>query len=162
MALKIDNTHGWARERLFPMWPSILANLRKFVAQMSDDITEEFVIETIMSGRHTLWVIYEEDRPDVAVLCILTEVKKNDATGRIFIEVTGMGGNRVHECLPLGQVIEDWGMENHGATEMMMIGRIGWRKVMKQHGYNETAVIMKKKLEGFRHGRQQQQQSISE
>ena len=162
MALKIENTHGWNAERLLAMWPSILTNLRKFVASLSDDLTERFVVEAIMSGRNTLWVVYEEETPEIAVLCILTEIKKNDATGRIFVEVTGMGGNRVHECLPLGRDIEDWAMENYGATEMLMIGRMGWRKVMKHHGYEEKAVIMKKKLEVPSHGREQQQQSVSE
>jgi len=153
MALVIENTHGWEDpDRLLQIWPSALANLRKFIAQFPDEVTEDFLIHNILSGRRHLWVVFEEDKPDDAVLCVLTEIKSNDATGKIFVEVAGLGGHRIHDCLPLVSEIEDWAAENHGAEEIMLIGRLGWRRVMSKHGFTESAVLMKKDIGVHNHG----------
>jgi hypothetical protein len=147
MPLQIENTHAWSDPaRIGRMWPSILANLRKFIAQFPDDVTEEFLINSIIEGKRHLWVIYDEASPDVAVMVILTEIKCNDATGKHFIEAAGLGGNRMKECLPLIEQIEQWAADEHDASESLLIGRMGWRRVMGDFGYRESAVIMKKPI----------------
>lgn len=153
MTLKIELTHGWSQERMLPMWPSILEDLRKFINRFPDDMTEEYLIQEIMSGSRLLWVIYDEEAPEHAVMCVVTETKKNMANGKMFIEIVGMGGNRMHECLPLEEEIAKWGIENHGIKEMVLIGRPGWKRLLDKYGYKETAVIMRKQVEGCDNGR---------
>ena len=143
MPLHIENTHDWPMERMAGIYPSILACIRLFVAEFPDEASEEHLLSEVMVGRRQLWVVFDEDEPDTALLAVLTECKQFDATGLAFVEIVGIGGERIQEALPLLDEIEQWA-EKLGITMSVVIGRFGWIPLLKERGYEKKAVILKK------------------
>ncbi len=146
MPLKIELTSAWTPERMADIWPSVLFCLRKFVSEFPTEFSENHLINEVVAGRKLLWIVWDENRPERAVLTVLTETKRNDATGALFVEITAIGGERIREALPLLSEIEDWAMRN-GASETIVIGRFGWIPLLCERGYAKKAVILKKRLD---------------
>ena len=151
MSLKIENAHSWSQERMAGIFASVLACIRRFVAEFPDEMSEEFLINEVMSGKRQLWIVYDEAKPNTALLAVLTECKQYEATGSAFIEIVGIGGERIQEALPLIEHIETWAFAQ-GMQNAMIIGRFGWIPLLKERGYQKKAVILRKALGGSAHG----------
>jgi hypothetical protein len=145
MALKIELTTYWEPERMLEVWPSLLTCIRRFVNEFPEETSEQHIIDQVLAGRRQLWVVYDEEDAKTALLAVLTESKTFDATGRTFVEIVGIGGERIREALPLIADIEQWAVE-HGIESSMVIGRFGWIPMLKEHGYEKKAVILRKRL----------------
>jgi hypothetical protein len=150
--LRIENTHDWEQARMSDVLPSVLACIRRFVTEFPEELTEDYLISEVMLGRRQLWVVYDEADPNTALLAVFTESKTYDATSVAFIEIVGIGGERIREALPLIDEIEEWAAEQ-GAQNSMIIGRFGWIPLLKERGYQKKAVILKKPLGGKANGR---------
>ena len=151
MPLKIENAHSWSQERMALVFPSVLLCIRRFVTEFPDEMTEEYLITEVMAGRRQLWVVYDEDKPNVALLVVITEIKTYTPTSIKFVEMFGVGGERVREALPLIEHIEAWA-EERGAQHALLVGRFGWIPLLKDRGYSKKAVILKKPLGGGTNG----------
>ncbi len=127
------------------VFPSVLGCIRRFVAEFPDEMSEEYLINEVMSGQRQLWVVTDDAQPDTALLAVFTESKSYRATGVVFVEIVGIGGERVREALPLIEHIEQWAKEQ-GAQHAMIVGRFGWIPLLKDRGYHKKAVILKKAL----------------
>ena len=145
MSLKIELTSDWELERIEAIWSSVLACIRRFVNEFPEEATETQIIEDILSGARQLWVVYDEDQPTTALLAVMTASKEFVATGVSFVEIVGIGGERIREALPLIDNIEQWA-EKQGAKGAIIIGRFGWIPMLKERGYKKKAVILKKVL----------------
>lgn len=146
MALKIELTSGWAPERMADVWPSVLACIRKFAAEFPDEVSENSLVAALIQGRQQLWVVYAEEEPLSAVLAVITEAKINTDTQKRHIEITAIGGERIREALPLLETIERAAVED-GANRSVLIGRLGWKPLLRERGYSIKAVLMEKRLD---------------
>jgi hypothetical protein len=145
MGLKIENAHSWSQGRMAAVLPSVRECIQRLVVEFPDEISEEFLLTEAMCGRKQLWIVYDEAHPNTALLAVFTELKNYTATGIGFIELMGIGGERIREALPLIEHIETWA-EAQGAQSSMIIGRFGWIPLLKDRGYSKKAVILKKPL----------------
>lgn len=149
--LRIENSHEWSPSRLLAVLPSVRACIQRYVAEFPDELSENCLLGDTIVGNKQLWVVYDEADPKTAVLAVFTEWKKYDATGAEFIEIVGIGGERIREALPLIAEIEQWA-EEQGAESALVIGRFGWIPMLKERGYQKKAVILKKTLGVDNHG----------
>ena len=129
-----------------PIYPSILACVRKFATEFADVTNENYLFTNVLASNLQMWVVYDTDDPNKALLVLFTELKVNEALGTRFVELTATGGERVREALPLLKHVEDWAVA-HGANEVRIVGRFGWIPVLLDHSYVKRAVVLTKKLE---------------
>ena len=140
MSLTVHNVTDWPAEALD--WPNIMAALATYCEPFPEDVTVESVLMDVVRGRQTLWIV--RDGPKT-VLVVLIHVGTIEATGWKRATVTGMGGERGIEALPLLPVIEDWA-RGLGVQEIEVVGRVGWRRALAPQGYAEKVSILRKRL----------------
>lgn len=145
MALKLENVQAWTPERITAAAPSILACIQRCVDEFPTELTVEWLVGDVQAGRREMWIVFDEDVPDVAVLVGFTEFRHYYATGHPFIEVCGLGGARAREALPLLAEIQAWGKAN-GAKACHVVGREGWAKLLQDQGYTKKSVTLKLEL----------------
>lgn len=142
--LVIENTFTWPKERLAAVFPSVRKLVQRLCADFPNDLTEEFFLGEAMIGKKHLWVVYDEDAPDKAVIVGFTEMENNNPTGHKRVQYSGLCGDRLHEVLPdILKAFEVWGRER-GAESGRVVGRRGWLPTLKNYGYQQTAVILTK------------------
>jgi hypothetical protein len=142
--MMIRLTAEMTAEEMQPLWPGIIRCLEIYCARFPDDETVENIITQCAAGRRQLWIV--QDETGRVVLTPITEVVRNDATGAVRLVCCEVGGERLQECLPLLDVMEQWAKEVHGATESELVGRRGWERLLKPHAYELAAQIYRKRL----------------
>jgi len=141
VTLTLHDTHAWSRDDFD--WPNVIAAIETFVAPFPNDATVESVIKDVIVGKSRLWLVRDEGARTVAI--VLVTITNVDATGWRRATITGYGGTRGIEALPMIAEIEQWARE-HGADEIEIFGRKGWRRLLGPLGYAEAAVILRKGL----------------
>lgn len=150
MPLKFECTTRWPLERFAPVWDSIHADLKRFVALMPHDETVEHLIWEIRHGIKQLLIVQDDERPNEVVLTCLAEFQVKNANGEHLCVIAGLGGHRLKDCLHLLPDFEAWAVEQHGKDgkiEMEIIGRPGWHRVLAKHGYALKAQVLSKRLD---------------
>lgn len=144
MSLTIRLSTTMTAEEMAPLWPSIVTCLEKYCARFSDQETVGHMLQQIMAGHRQLWLV--QDEAGRVVLTPITEIVRNDATGKQYLLFAECGGERLREAMPLMREIEEWAKREHGVTEAQFIGRKGWTKLLEPLGYKPKAVIWEKSL----------------
>jgi hypothetical protein len=87
-----------------------------------------------------------EDEAGRVILTPITEIVSIDATGETRLNLAEVGGERLADCMPLLEQIEEWARCEHGAKRAALTGRKGWKRLLEPLGYRPTAVIWQKEL----------------
>jgi hypothetical protein len=142
MSLEIHNTQDWEPERVLRYGAEITEAFRKMQARFPREVTVKSLAEDAMSGRQVLWLILdgEEFRSFV-----MTEIKHTPATDLKSVFITSLAGDDGIDAVPLISAIEEWGREQ-GATQTVIVGRMGWKRPLAKEGYTMDAVVFRKEL----------------
>jgi hypothetical protein len=145
MPFRIELLHHWTPERVAEALPSIIECAKRIVAEHPDEMTLGSLFHAVMFGETLLWIVFDEDEPNVAVLTVYTTLRHYIATGIAFVEITGIAGDHIHEALPLLDDIEDWAAANH-AAKVIVKGREGWVRLLRDRGYSKTSAVLAKAI----------------
>lgn len=150
MALQVAQVSGWPAERIKAIIPSLWACAERFAETIPDETTAEYLIGQFLTGQLQVWIGFDEADPDTVRIALFAELRHYYATGVPFIEITGLGGERIHEALPAFDDIERWGARN-GATKSRVVGRPAWQRLLRDRGYHQRAVVIDKPLDNRKH-----------
>jgi hypothetical protein len=145
MPFRIELLQSWTPERVVEALPSIIECAKRIVAEHPDEMTLGSLFHAVMSGNTLLWIVFDEDEPNVAVLTVYTTLRHYTATGITFVEITGIAGDQIHDALHLLDEIEEWAV-GHDAQKIIVKGREGWVKLLKDRGYRKVAVVLEKEI----------------
>ena len=145
MPLRIELLHQWTPERVAEALPSIIECAKRIVAEHPDEMTLGSLYQGVASGDTLLWLVTDDDEPNIAILTVYTTLRHYTATGITFVEITGIAGDHIHEALPLLDEIEDWAAANH-AQKIIVKGREGWTKLLRERGYSKTSAVLAKAI----------------
>lgn len=150
MALVIERTNSWSRERLWPFWPSVLECLQKLVDEFPQEYSLSYIVNEMNEGRRDLWIVHEPDDPEPrCILACITRVAVS-VVGRRTIEMTECGGERVKDALHLIQDVERWAA-GQGIEHARFVGRPGWYRLLRPYGYARRVETLEKNI-GGQHG----------
>ncbi|CAF27727.1 hypothetical protein BH09320 [Bartonella henselae str. Houston-1] len=142
MSFRIYNTQKWSAEQMAPYLDKVIKSIAYFHKKFPDDYTPQTILNDILKGDKLLWIIVDEQENFMAH--VTTELQKlvTGALRAVIVTLGGKGGAPLTKLIPQ---IEAYYKEK-GAKELIIIGRRGWKKSLKSHGYFVNLLEYRKQL----------------
>lgn len=139
---KVFLTTTWDIERIAPYLEDIIASFREYVERFKDEITLQGLIEEICSGKKQLWVVLDDE--DRFLAAVTTQIQQT-VLGKKRALICECSGKGILDQVNNLKVAEDWAREN-GASEIEILGRLGWKRALTKQGYGITMLYYRKEL----------------
>lgn len=125
-----------------PYLHKVIKSISSFQQKFPDDYTPQTIFQDILQGDKLLWIIVDEQENFLAH--VTTELQKlvTGALRAVIVTLGGKGGAHLTKLIPQ---IEAYYKEK-GAKELIIIGRRGWEKSLKAHGYCVNLLEYRKQL----------------
>jgi hypothetical protein len=128
------------------VWSLVKKDISEALSYSGNHTDAQFVYETLKQNKMQLWVIWDKDKEatiDKYYGVVVTEIVKRKLiqSCNIFI-VTGRHRQKWQHLI---SVLEDFAIENN-CTNMELIARKGWQKIMEQFDYKQTHVVLEKQI----------------
>ena len=128
------------------VWSLVKKDISEALSYSGNHTDAQFVYETLKQNKMQLWVIWDKNKEatiDKYYGVVVTEIVKRKLiqSCNIFI-VTGRHRQKWQHLI---SVLEDFAIENN-CTNMELIARKGWQKIMEQFDYKQTHVVLEKQI----------------
>jgi len=128
------------------VWSLIKKDISEALSYSGNHTDAQFVYDTLKEDKMQLWVVWDKDKPTTLEKyygVVVTEIVKRKLiqSCNIFI-VTGRHRQQWQHLI---SVLEDFAIENN-CTNMELIARKGWQRIMEQFDYKQTHVVLEKPI----------------
>ena len=128
------------------VWSLVKKDISEALSYSGNHTDAQFVYDTLKEDKMQLWVVWDKDKPTTLEKyygVVVTEIVKRKLiqSCNIFI-VTGRHRQQWQHLI---SVLEDFAIENN-CTNMELIARKGWEKIMEQFDYKKTHVVLEKQI----------------
>ncbi len=137
----IHNASEWPLDRLGLFLSDIVGTMGRLTKRFPSDVTTAALFQEFLSGKKTLWLVLDDG---AFVSMALSTIKTIDATGTRIATLCDLAGNHVQlYAAELCAALEAWADKN-ACSVLAVEGRVGWEKLLKEHGYKPHAVLYRK------------------
>ena len=128
------------------VWSLVKKDIAEALSYSGNHTDAQFVYDCIKEKKMQLWVVWDKDKPTTLEKyygVVVTEIVKRKLiqSCNIFI-VTGRHRQQWQHLI---NVLEDFAIENN-CTNMELIARKGWQRIMEQFDYKQTHVVLEKPI----------------
>jgi len=128
------------------VWNLVKKDISDALSYSGNHTDAQFVYDCIKEKKMQLWVVWDKDKPTTVEKyygVVVTEIVKRKLiqSCNIFI-VTGKHRQKWQHLI---SVLEDFAIENN-CTNMELIARKGWQRIMEQFDYKQTHVVLEKPI----------------
>ena len=128
------------------VWNLVKKDISEALSYSGNHTDAQFVYDTLKEDKMQLWVVWDKDKPTTLEKyygVVVTEIVKRKLiqSCNIFI-VTGRHRQQWQHLI---SVLEDFAIENN-CTNMELIARKGWQRIMEQFDYKQTHVVLEKQI----------------
>jgi len=128
------------------VWSLVKKDISDALSYSGDHTDSQFVYDCVKEKKMQLWVVWDKDKPTTLEKyygVVVTEIVKRKLiqSCNIFI-VTGRHRQQWQHLI---SVLEDFAIENN-CTNMELIARKGWQRIMEQFDYKQTHVVLEKQI----------------
>jgi len=128
------------------VWSLVKKDISEALSYSGNHTDAQFVYDCIKEKKMQLWVVWDKDKPTTVEKyygVVVTEIVKRKLiqSCNIFI-VTGRHRQQWQHLI---SVLEDFAIENN-CTNMELIARKGWQRIMEQFDYKQTHVVLEKQI----------------
>ena len=128
------------------VWSLVKKDISEALSYSGNHTDAQFVYDCIKEKKMQLWVVWNKDKPTTLEKyygVVVTEIVKRKLiqSCNIFI-VTGKHRQKWQHLI---SVLEDFAIENN-CTNMELIARKGWQRIMEQFDYKQTHVVLEKPI----------------
>ena len=128
------------------VWSIVKQNIQEALTYSGNQTDVDFVYNTIKAKNFQLWIVWDESKKTVKEQyngVVVTEIvqRKLIRSCNIFI-VTGKNRQNWQHLI---KVLEDFALKNE-CSNMELITRQGWEKIMEKFNYKRTHVVLEKTL----------------
>ncbi len=116
------------------VWPRVEGFIREAIERVGISNFND-VVDDLVHGNSLLWLGWSEEENQI-VSAGVTEL-----TGEVCTLVA-YGGRREDHLLA---AIENYARDE-GCTTMRLLGREGWARVLKPHGYRQPYIVLERQL----------------
>ena len=128
------------------VWSLVKKDISEALSYSGNHTDSDFVYDCVKENKMQLWVVWDKDKPTTLEKyygVVVTEIVKRKLiqSCNIFI-VTGRHRQQWQHLI---SVLEDFAIENN-CTNMELIARKGWKRIMEQFDYKQTHVVLEKPI----------------
>ena len=128
------------------VWSLVKKDISEALSYSGNHTDAQFVYDCIKESKMQLWVVWDKDKPTTLEKyygVVVTEIIKRKLiqSCNIFI-VTGKHRQKWQHLI---SVLEDFATDND-CTNMELIARKGWQRIMEQFDYKQTHVVLEKQI----------------
>ena len=128
------------------VWSLVKKDISEALSYSGNHTDAQFVYDCIKESKMQLWVVWDKNKEatiDKYYGVVVTEIIKRKLiqSCNIFI-VTGRHRQKWQHLI---SVLEDFATENN-CTNMELIARKGWQRIMEQFDYKQTHVVLEKQI----------------
>jgi len=128
------------------VWSLVKKDISEALSYSGNHTDAQFVYDCIKEKKMQLWVVWDKDKSTTLEKyygVVVTEIVKRKLiqSCNIFI-VTGKHRQKWQHLI---SVLEDFAIENN-CTNMELIARKGWQRIMEQFDYKQTHVVLEKPI----------------
>jgi len=128
------------------VWSLVKKDISEALSYSGDHTDSDFVYDCVKENKMQLWVVWDKDKSTTLEKyygVVVTEIVKRKLiqSCNIFI-VTGRHRQQWQHLIA---VLEDFALENN-CTNMELIARQGWQRIMEQFDYKQTHVVLEKPI----------------
>ncbi len=128
------------------VWNLVKKDIAEALSYSGNHTDAQFVYDCIKEKKMQLWVVWDKDKPTTLEKyygVVVTEIIKRKLiqSCNIFI-VTGKHRQKWQHLI---SVLEDFALDNQ-CTNMELISRKGWQRIMEQFDYKPTHVVLEKQI----------------
>lgn len=128
------------------VWSLVKKDISDALSYSGNHTDAQFVYDCIKEKKMQLWVVWDKDKKttiDKYYGVVVTEIVKRKLiqSCNIFI-VTGRHRQQWQHLI---SVLEDFAIKNN-CTNMELIARKGWQRIMEQFDYKQTHVVLEKQI----------------
>ena len=128
------------------VWNLVKKDISEALSYSGNHTDADFVYDVLKKQTMQLWVVWDKDKPTTLEKyygVVVTEIVKRKLiqSCNIFI-VTGRHRQQWQHLI---SVLEDFAIENN-CTNMELIARKGWQRIMEQFDYKQTHVVLEKTI----------------
>ena len=128
------------------VWNLVKKDIQQALSYSGNHTDADFVYETIKNNKMQLWVLWDNSKKATIEKyygVVVTEIaeRKLKKSCNIFI-VTGRHRQKWQHLI---KIIEDFALQQN-CSNIELIARKGWKKIMEQYDYKETHVVLEKPI----------------
>ena len=128
------------------VWSLVKKDISDALSYSGNHTDADFVYDCVKENKMQLWVVWDKDKPTTLEKyygVVVTEIVKRKLiqSCNIFI-VTGRHRQKWQHLI---SVLEDFAIDNN-CTNMELIARKGWQRIMEQFDYKQTHVVLEKPI----------------
>ena len=128
------------------VWNLVKKDISEALSYSGNHTDAQFVYDCIKESKMQLWVVWDKNKEatiDKYYGVVVTEIIKRKLiqSCNIFI-VTGRHRQKWQHLI---SVLEDFATDND-CTNMELIARKGWQRIMEQFDYKQTHVVLEKQI----------------
>jgi len=128
------------------VWSLVKKDISEALSYSGNHTDAQFVYDCIKESKMQLWVVWDKEKEatiDKYYGVVVTEIIKRKLiqSCNIFI-VTGRHRQKWQHLI---SVLEDFATDND-CTNMELIARKGWQRIMEQFDYKQTHVVLEKQI----------------
>ena len=128
------------------VWSLVKKDISDALSYSGNHTDAQFVYDCVKENKMQLWVVWDKDKSTTVEKyygVVVTEIVKRKLiqSCNIFI-VTGRHRQQWQHLI---NVLEDFAIENN-CTNMELIARKGWQRIMEQFDYKQTHVVLEKPI----------------
>ena len=128
------------------VWNLVKKDISEALSYSGNHTDADFVYDCVKEDKMQLWVVWDKDKPTTLEKyygVVVTEIVKRKLlqSCNIFI----VTGRQRQQWQHLINVLEDFALENN-CTNMELIARLGWKRIMEQFDYKQTHVVLEKPI----------------
>ncbi len=101
------------------------------------------IVRMIFIGQYSLWLVFDTE-VNLVVGFFALEVKQYPQRRMLCIQHVVMESGQMREIEPLMQDLATRYAKDNGCTGIEFVGRPGWRRYSKEHGYASHSVTYQK------------------
>ena len=128
------------------VWNLVKKDISEALAYSGNHTNADFVYDVLKKKTMQLWVVWDKDKPTALEKyygIVVTEIveRKLKKSCNLFI-VTGRHRQKWQHLI---SVLEDFALDNQ-CSNMELIARKGWEKIMEKFNYKKTHVVLEKSI----------------
>ena len=129
--------------KMIPLvWHSVSHMIQMAIEHSNDELDLCDIKERLENNDMLLLTVSEGDN----IVAALTVEKRDFASGKSILNITTAGGADLHLWMnEIDRVTEDLAKE-HGCSEIYIVGRPGWMRMLKDIGYGKIHTVVSKKI----------------